>query len=123
MKRCVILFCLSLTACASDDARHSQSADRAYIQTDQRPLATTLVYECVAYEFVARLGLDVIALWLEDRYIVLPHVRSGSGALYENGDVSFWSKGDEAMLTVAGKSYQNCHLRPSQVPSEKSETY
>ena len=123
MKRCIILFCLSLTACAGDDARHSQFADRTNIQTDQRPLATTLVYDCTDYEFVARPGPDEIALWLEDRYIVLPHVRSGSGALYENGDVSFWSKGDEAMLTVAGKSYQNCHLRPSQVPWEKSETY
>ena len=112
MKRCIILICLSLTACAGDDARRSQSADRTNIQTEQRPLGTTLVYECDDYEFVARPGPDEIALWLADRYIVLSQVRSASGALYEKEDVAFWSKGDEAMLTVAGQSYQNCRLRP-----------
>lgn len=112
MKRGMILLCLLLTACAGDDARRHQSADQADIRQEERPLATTLVYECNDYEFVARPGPGEIALWLADRYIVLSQVRSASGALYEKEDVAFWSKGDEAMLTVAGQSYQNCRLRP-----------
>jgi uncharacterized membrane protein len=116
--RYAILFCLSLTACGGDDARRSQSADGAGPRPDELPLAATLVYACNGYEFIARLGPGKIALWLEDRYVDLSQVPSASGTLYEKGDVSFWSKGNEAMLTVAEQIYQNCHLVPERVPWE-----
>jgi membrane-bound inhibitor of C-type lysozyme len=115
---CNLLFCFSLAACGGDDARRSESLGLADFTPDERPLATTLVYECNGYEFVARLGPGEMALWLEDRYVILSQVRSASGTLYEEGDISFWSKGDEAMLTVAGQNYQNCHLLPERVPWE-----
>jgi putative lipoprotein len=94
------------------------AADEPDMQADERPLATTLVYDCNGYEFVARLGPGEMALWLPDQYVVLPQVRSASGALYEEGDISFWSKGDDAMLTVADQIHQNCHLQPQRVPWE-----
>ncbi len=112
--RYVLYFCLLLTACGGDDARRSQAAGG----TETGSQATTLVYACNGYEFVARRGPGAMALWLEDRYIVLAQVSSESGSEYEKEDVSFWSNGDEAMLTVAGQSYQNCHLLPARVPWE-----
>ena len=113
-----ILFCFSIAACGGDDTRRGEVSGQADFTPDERPLATTLVYECNGYEFLARLGPGEMALWLEDRYVILSQVRSASGTLYEEGDISFWSKGDEAMLTVAGQSYQNCHLLPQRAPWE-----
>lgn len=117
-RRYALLLCLLLTACGGDGARRSQSADGAANLSEDQPLATTLVYECNGYEFIARRGAGEMALWLEDSYVVLPQVGSDSGTVYEEGDVSFWSKDDEAMLTLAGQDYQNCHLNPQRVPWE-----
>mgnify|MGYP000272675929 CR=1 FL=1 len=112
------LLCLSLVACGGQATRWNLVGDAPELQPDERPLATTLVYDCNGYEFIARLGQGEMALWLPDRYVVLPQRRSASGTLYEEGDTSFWSKGDEAMLTVAEQIYQNCHLAPARVPWE-----
>ena len=103
---------LSLVACGGDASRHSASAEHLDFKPDERPIATTLVYTCNDYEFVARLGPGEMALWLPDRYVILSQVRSASGTLYQEGKVSFWSKGEEAMLTVDGEDHKNCHLLP-----------
>jgi putative lipoprotein len=113
-----VLVCLSLAACSVGDLRGGPLAGAADFHPDERPLATTLVYDCNGYDFVARLGPGEMALWLPERYLVLPQVRSASGTLYEEGDVSFWSKGDDAMLTADGQSHQNCYLQPERVPWE-----
>jgi uncharacterized membrane protein len=77
-----------------------------------------MVYECGDYEFVARLGPGEMAVWLQDRYLILSQVRSASGTRYEEGDITFWSKGDEAMLEIAGRLYRSCSLAPARVPWE-----
>jgi putative lipoprotein len=118
MKRYAILFCCVLTGCGGHAAQHGQSADGTDPVLDERPLASTLVYECDGYQFVARPAPGAMTLWLEDRDVALPQVRSASGALYEEGDISFWSKGEDAMLTVAGQIYRNCHLLPTRGPWE-----
>jgi uncharacterized membrane protein len=109
-----LLLCLLLTACGGTAARHNESAR----EQDQTSPGAFLVYECNGYEFVARRGAAEMALWLEDGYVVLPQGADDSGTVYEDGDVSFWSDGDEAMLTVAGQDYQNCRLRTERVPWE-----
>lgn len=116
--RICVLMCLSLAACSSYNPLQALSADSTDFHPDERPLATTLVYDCNGYDFVARLGPGEIAMWLPDRYVILSQVRSASGTLYEEGDIAFWSKGGEAMLTVAGNSYMNCQLQPARVPWE-----
>jgi len=116
--RLCLLLCFSLAGCAGTSVLQPLAADEPELQPDERPLATTLVYDCAGYEFVARLGPGEMALWLPDQYVVLPQVRSASGTLYEDGDISFWSKGDDAMLTVVDQMYQNCHLQPQRVPWE-----
>jgi putative lipoprotein len=116
--RLCLLLCLLVPGCAVSDLLQPPAAEEPGFQPDERPLATTLVYDCDDYEFVARLGPGEMALWLPDQYIVLPQVRSASGTLYEEGDISFWSKGDDAMLTVADQIYQQCQLQPQRVPWE-----
>ena len=115
--RYCLIFLLLLSACSSGQTQRG-TADTSDFHPDERPLATTLVYDCNGFDFIARVGPGEIALWLPDQYLVLSHVRSGSGALYEEGDITFWSKGDEAMLTVGDKIYQNCYLQPQRAPWE-----
>ncbi|MEZ5504392.1 MAG: MliC family protein [Halioglobus sp.] len=112
-RRYGLLLCLALTACAGDAARRGDEA--AGMPADS---GATLVYQCNDYRFVARPAADAIALWLDDGYTVLPRVPGASGTLYEEGDVAFWSKGDETILTVAGESFQNCHPDPARAPWE-----
>ena len=110
----VALLSLSLSACAGSSAQDTRSVQEA----ETLPVVKTLVYECLGAEFIARTGPGEIALWLEDRYVILSQVRSGSGAKYQEGDIVFWSKGDEATLTVGGRVYPDCKLAPLRVPWE-----
>jgi membrane-bound inhibitor of C-type lysozyme/uncharacterized membrane protein len=103
--------------CAACAGSKTQAAPEDFIP-DSRPLGKTLVYECGDYEFIARIGPGEMAVWLTDQYLVLSQVRSGSGTRYEEGDVRFWSKGEEAMLEVSGRLYQGCSLSPRRVPWE-----
>jgi uncharacterized membrane protein len=116
--RICVLMCLSLAACGGSNPIQSFAGDGGDFHPDERPLATTLVYDCNGYDFVARLGPGEMAMWLPDGYVILSQVRSASGTLYEEDDIAFWSKGDEAILTVADQSFQNCQLQPEQVPWE-----
>jgi putative lipoprotein len=77
-----------------------------------------MVYDCNGYEFIARLGPGEMALWLPDRYVVLSRVRSASGTKYQEGDIEFWSKGDDAILSVAERDYLGCVQVPHKVPWE-----
>jgi putative lipoprotein len=108
--------CALLAACAGGGSAASEPA--AAVPPEEGTLAKTLVYDCQGYEFVARTAPDEMALWLPDRYLVLPRVRSGSGSRYEQGQVMFWSKGDTAMLTVGEQQYRDCRLAPQRVPWE-----
>jgi putative lipoprotein len=105
-----------LVGCAGDGVR-AANTDPAF-RPDERPLAKTLVYDCNGFEFTARLGPGEMALWLPDRYVVLSQVRSASGTKYHEGDIEFWSKGEEALLMVGDRQYLNCTLVPHRVPWE-----
>jgi len=108
--------CVVLAGCAGEGVRASDAAPA--FAPDERPLAKTLVYDCGGYQVIARLGPGEMALWLPDRYLVLSQVRSGSGTRYQEGDVEFWSKGEEAMLTVGDQHYRSCQQVPGRVPWE-----
>jgi uncharacterized membrane protein len=113
-----LLLCVLLTACGGTASRQAAPAGGVAVQQDQTSRGAFLVYQCNGYEFVARRGTGEMELWLDDGYVVLPQGADDSGTVYEDGDVSFWSDGDEAMLTVAGQDYQNCRLRTERVPWE-----
>jgi membrane-bound inhibitor of C-type lysozyme/uncharacterized membrane protein len=115
---CLLLLSTSLAACGGNEVRDSAPTGASASLKDQLPPSTTLVYDCNGFEFVARLGPGEMALWLPERYLVLSQVRSGSGSKYQEGDIVFWSKGDEAMLSVGNQRYEGCRLRPERAPWE-----
>ena len=117
IKLYALAICTVLAGCGGGDVRSSESAVVGYSQ-DQRPLGKTMVYECSGYEFIARLGPGEMAVWLEDRYLILSRVRSASGVKYEEGDTVFWSKGEEVSLLVDRQRYSDCRLAPQRVPWE-----
>jgi putative lipoprotein len=107
---------LVLTACAGAGMSGGDAGSGP--GQDERSIGKTMVYECQGYDFIARPGPGEMALWLDDRYLVLSQVRSASGVRYEEGDTSFWTKGDEAVLVLDGERYSSCILSPQRVPWE-----
>lgn len=69
----------------------------------------TYVYKCSdGYNFTARVENENVWLFLANQTIKLPHVISGSGEKYSEGDKLFWSKGEEALLELASEKHQGC---------------
>jgi putative lipoprotein len=107
-----------LSACGGQEVRGTQPPQVTDWNSDPRPMARTLVYECADYEFVARLGPGEMAIWLEDRYLILSQVRAASGVKYQEGDTEFWMKGEEASLLLDGQRFTGCQLNPARAPWE-----
>lgn len=113
-KLCSLLLAASLSVVAGGDGPAPAATEN--LHRDQRLQPRTMVYDCNGFEFVTRLGPGEMALWWQHRYLVLSQVRSASGSKYQEGDVLFWSKGDEAMLQVGDVEYLGCRLRPERGP-------
>jgi uncharacterized membrane protein/membrane-bound inhibitor of C-type lysozyme len=111
-----IIISMVLMGCAGGNLKAAEPVTNFH--SDERPLAKTMVYDCNGYDFIARLGPGEMAVWLPDRYVILSQVRSASGTKYVEGDIEFWSKGDEAMVTVGDQQHFNCTLVPWRVPWE-----
>ena len=102
----------------------AQAADQDGVtdwQVDPRPLGRTLVYVCPdfeggEYEFIARLGPGEMAVWLPGRYLVLSQVRSASGVKYQESEVVFWTKGDQATLWLTEEHRYTCQEDPARAP-------
>jgi membrane-bound inhibitor of C-type lysozyme len=91
-----------LTACAQDVGRQPVTAP---VQGPPR----TFVYECsYGYRFVARIDGEKAWLFLPEQTLSLPRVPSGSGAKYSNGLLTFWSKGEEALLESDKAAHRDC---------------
>ena len=119
MKWIFTLLCtLSIAACASGTDNAIPTGDASNFQPDDRPMGKTMVYECGDVEFITRVGPGEMALWFEDRYLILSQVRAASGSKYQEGDVIFWSKGEEVTLEAAGVRYSSCQLNNARAPWE-----
>jgi len=69
----------------------------------------TYVYECNEnYSFVARIEVEKAWLFLPKKTVPLSHVPSASGAKYSDGQITFWSKGDEAFIEDGQETHRNC---------------
>ena len=106
-----------LSACASPQAGTAPSSSGVddFIP-DPRPLAKTMVYDCSGYRFTSRLGPGEMAVWFEDRYVILSQVRSASGVKYREGDILFWLKGEEGILVRGEQQYRDCRQLPREAP-------
>jgi membrane-bound inhibitor of C-type lysozyme len=104
----VWMCCLALlAACSATPAQQHESNE-----VDQRRGAVapqTYVYECSDnYSFVARIEGEKAWLFLPKKTFPLPHVPSASGAKYSDGQITFWSKGDEALIEDGQQTQRNC---------------
>lgn len=81
---------------------------QADISTQQQILRT-YVYECDAgFNFIVNFKNDKAWVFLPMQTVALDPVPSGSGSKYSNGSITYWSKGDEAILETPEKQYRNC---------------
>ena len=79
----------------------------------------TFTFRCTppdeaAFTFTVTFATDPgeAAITLPERFggrsLVLPQTRAADGARFEDDGVVFWNKGDEALLEVAGQTFQGC---------------
>ncbi|HEY9723285.1 MAG TPA: MliC family protein [Oscillatoriaceae cyanobacterium] len=74
-----------------------------------RPQNPAFVFGCEEdYTFTATFDDDSVLLKLPDRTVRLPHVLSADGARYSDGQITFWNKGDSALLELGNRTYRNC---------------
>ncbi|MGH7467187.1 MAG: MliC family protein [Longimicrobiales bacterium] len=91
--------------------------DSPAVAPDVAPLvpdsAPTFVYLCPdSFTFTVRALQDTAWLYLPERTLTLPLVVSGSGARYSDGRVTFWAKGEEALLELDGRARTDCRNNP-----------
>jgi len=80
---------------------------------DEKPVPDTdiqtFVYECPdGYSFVARTQNGKAWLFLPGETVDLPRVRSASGVKYAAGNITFWSKGNDALLETGDSRHTGC---------------
>lgn len=99
---------LALAACSGSDTAPKATPAAESRPALEAPTASTTIYECDDYTFTAHYRPGEMALWLRDGQRVLPQVRSGSGVRYSDGEVEFFGKGDEGMLSIGDTQYRDC---------------
>jgi membrane-bound inhibitor of C-type lysozyme len=108
MKRSFLLAAALLTACASvppptPTAPGFTRNTRSILTYGCRDGTTLIVAYLVSPD-------SVQITYADGRRQTLPNVISASGARYAASGVEFWSKGDEAMFTAAGKAQTTCNV-------------
>ncbi len=101
----IILCNIALYGCAHTNPGNTVETEIPAAETE----AQTFVYECPDdFSFVARTETGKIWLFLPGKTIDLPQVQSASGTKYSNGDDTFWSKADEALVETGNVKYTGC---------------
>ncbi len=83
------------------------------IPDDGRAPTTTYFFNCDGLDVTVRVRGGEIGLMFPDTVYVLPQVPAASGAKYTEGNITFWTKGDEALLELNGATYRNCRSNPA----------
>ena len=104
-----LLFCaFALLLACTNSATHNDATEESF-RPQVQSAAETYVYKCNdGYGFVARVQKEKAWLFLPGKTIRLPHVPSGSGAKYSEDQITYWSKGDEALLEIGDEKHTNC---------------
>ncbi|WP_371196040.1 MliC family protein [Glaciecola sp. SC05] len=71
---------------------------------------TSSNWRCDSESLVLREGAGSASLAFSGRVFSLPKQESASGQRYEDTDMMFWSKGNEAQVMIDGQSLSNCQL-------------
>ena len=90
-------------------------------------LGRTVKFTCAphdeaAFTFTVGNGPGEAGITLPERFggrsLVLPQVRAASGARFEEGGVTFWNRGDEALLQVDSQTFEGCVERAEEEGGE-----
>ncbi len=101
-KAILFLCCIVLVACGKKDYSLPDSVSRS-------ANAKTFVYECAdEYRFIARTENSTAWLFLRRSSHKLEKIPSASGVKYSDGKNIYWSKGEEAMLSLDGVEHKGC---------------
>lgn len=77
---------------------------------ETKPHWQTFAYHCEEdYHFVVRIEGETIWLFRPRQTVSLPHISSASGAKYSDGTVTFWAKGEQAVLETRQKTHRDCN--------------
>jgi putative lipoprotein len=71
-----------------------------------------LAWDCEGLSFRVEVTKERALLFLPGKNLELPAVPAASGAKYSDGSTTWWSRGDEALLTLEGVERRGCRTRP-----------
>jgi putative lipoprotein len=83
--------------------------------------AVTFAFDCDGLDFTVQIQREIAHVFLPDRTVLLPGVPAASGAKYSDGSMTFWSKGNEALLDIEGSLYRNCSSNPARAVWEDAK--
>ncbi len=74
----------------------------------ERQQGTVLAMECTDFDFVVEILDQQARMKLPDFTGSIPRVPSASGNKYQGNNITFWMKGQDAVLEYGNKSYKDC---------------
>lgn len=104
-----------VAACAGEAPRtESTAAQESSIQEESLVPAAETTYasfDCDGVQLLASFKGETVTLDFEGEKVELPRVETGSGAKYSDGETTFWTKAEEAILErPAGAT--DCTVQP-----------
>ena len=83
-------------------------------QSHAKQKLRTFVYECQSGDsFIVNIKDESVWVFLPKQTVQLPPMPSGSGEKYSDGVITFWNKGEQAVLETPEIFYENCHINRS----------
>lgn len=94
------------------------TGDDPVLRLDAERVPRARYFECEGMGFLVRTGAGEAGVFLPDGQFLLPQVPAVSGAKYSEGDMTLWSRGEEADLERRGRRYAGCRNNPARAPWE-----
>ncbi len=82
---------------------------------------TVLAIECDDLDFVVEIMEQQAWLFLPEFSGSIPQVPSASGNKYEGNNITFWMKGQDAILNYGKQSYEGCRNNPQRAVWEAAK--
>ncbi len=87
----------------------------------QQQQGTVLAIECEDLDFVVEIMEQRAWLFLPEFSGSIPQVASASGNKYEGNNITFWMKGQDAILNYGKQSYEGCRNNPQRAVWEAAK--
>ena len=91
-------------------------ADQNSVTNQSSDDARRLAYECDQLLALVVVNANTAMIHINGTDLQLQQAPAASGARYTNERAEFWSKGDEATITLDGETFTNCRNKPEQLP-------